>query len=108
MKSRAFARESSIFRPHAFGALTEICIAYEALRDPIKRRAYDVSIGLDRNPAPPSLSIGVRGIASAETMVRAAPVERRAAPAASQPEPQPASAKPALPLGPGIDLNSRP
>lgn len=106
--AHAFARESSIFRPHVFGGLTEVCVAYEVLRDPIKRRAYDVSIGLERKPEPPKLSRVVRGVATAETMVRAAAVERRAPAPASPPKPEPAAAKPALPLGPGADSNIRP
>lgn len=60
--ARAFAREGSVFRPHAFGALTELCIAYETLRDPIKRRAYDASLGLDRKAVPQNRSIGARQV----------------------------------------------
>jgi hypothetical protein len=45
--AKAFARETSVLRPHAFGGIAEACIAYEILRDPIKRRAYDASIGLE-------------------------------------------------------------
>lgn len=44
--AKAFARETSVYRPQAFGGLTEACIAYDTLRDPIKRRAYDASLGL--------------------------------------------------------------
>lgn len=106
--ARAFARESSIFRPHVFGGLTEVCVAYEVLRDPVKRRAYDASIGLERKAKVPELPRGLRGAATAETMVRAAPVERHMPVAAPQPEPQPMPARPALPLGPGADSNARP
>lgn len=105
---RAFARESSVFRPHVFGGLTEVCVAYQTLRDPIKRRAYDASIGLVREPGPRKLPQGVRGAATAETMVRAAPVEQRAPPPPSPPEPRSPPTRSALPLGPGADLNVRP
>ena len=101
--ARAFARESSIFRPHVFGALTEVCVAYEVLRDPVRRRAYDASIGLVHKP---ELLPEVRGVATAEAMVRAAPVERRMPLPAAQPKPSPT--QPAIPLGPGADLNIRP
>lgn len=51
--ARAFSREGNVFRAHAFGGLAEVCIAYETLRDPVKRRAYDASLGLRREPEPP-------------------------------------------------------
>lgn len=89
---RAFAREGSVFRPHAFGALAELCIAYETLRDPIKRRAYDASLGLTREPqATESINGGskpVRGDGGLDAIA--------------------AAARPALPLGPGTDYQARP
>ncbi len=51
--ARAFAREVGIFRPRAFGGLTELGIAYEVLRDPARRRTYDASIGIEPEPVPP-------------------------------------------------------
>jgi hypothetical protein len=51
--ARAFARESSVFRPQPFGGIAEVCVAYETLRDPIKRRAYDASLGLEPERLPP-------------------------------------------------------
>lgn len=49
---QAFVREISPFRPRAFGGLAEVGIAYETLRDPARRRAYDESIGLGVPPEP--------------------------------------------------------
>ena len=44
--AQAFATE--LRKPRAFGDLGAISIAYETLRDPIKRRAYDASLGLKK------------------------------------------------------------
>ena len=49
---RAFAREISVLRPRAFGGAGEISIAYETLRNPAKRKAYDASIGIRPDPKP--------------------------------------------------------
>jgi hypothetical protein len=51
--AQAFARATSAFRPHSFGGITELCVAYETLRDPVKRRAYDASLGLIPRPKIP-------------------------------------------------------
>jgi curved DNA-binding protein CbpA len=48
----AFAREVTLFRPRPLGGLAQVSIAYETLRDPARRRAYDASLGLRREPAP--------------------------------------------------------
>jgi hypothetical protein len=54
---QAFARELRL--PRAFGSLAEFTVAYETLRDPIKRKAYDASIA--RKPEPsPALSLAGR------------------------------------------------
>lgn len=42
----AFARKMSLFQADPLGAAAQICIAYETLRDPSKRREYDRSLGL--------------------------------------------------------------
>ena len=47
---RAFAREMS--KPRAFGGLADVSIAYEVLRNPERRRAYDASIAPERKPEP--------------------------------------------------------
>lgn len=55
---RAFASKSGAYRPHAFGSLAELCVALETLRDPIKRQAYDASIGVRRDRPRPSFAAG--------------------------------------------------
>lgn len=47
---RAFARRISLFTPTAFGNVTMYGIAYETLRDPVKREKYDRSIGIEPRP----------------------------------------------------------
>ena len=47
----AFARE--IGRPRAFGGIVELSVAYESLRDPARRRAYDDLLGFNQPKAPP-------------------------------------------------------
>ncbi|MEO7634495.1 MAG: hypothetical protein ABIS38_02470 [Sphingomicrobium sp.] len=46
--SRAFTRQMGLFRPMAESA--QIGIAFETLRNPVKRRAYDAALGLRPNP----------------------------------------------------------
>jgi hypothetical protein len=52
MIARAFTRETNVLKPQVFGVMTELCVAYQTLRDPAKRRAYDASIGLTPKPEP--------------------------------------------------------
>ena len=56
----AFARELRL--PRAFGSLAEFTVAYETLRDPAKRKAYDASIFKpEAKPEPkPALSLAGR------------------------------------------------
>jgi hypothetical protein len=84
---RAFAREISIFRPRAFGGLAEVGIAYETLRDPARRRAYDESIGLGPKPAPKPAPARHEW---APFMIRASasPAERRAVDPLRRPAPK--------------------
>jgi hypothetical protein len=49
---RAFARQFGCFQPHTVGRLADVTVAYEALRNPAKRRAYDASLGLKPEEAP--------------------------------------------------------
>lgn len=51
--AQAFAKELSPLSPRPFGSLTEVTIAYETLRDPARRKAYDASIGLRHDPLKP-------------------------------------------------------
>ena len=75
---RAFGREGSVYRPHAFGGLAELCMAYETLRDPIKRRAYDASLGLEPEPSTRNRSIGARQESAANALAPPALVEELA------------------------------
>ena len=52
--AQAFARELGLLRPRPFGSLAEVTVAYETLRDRIKREAYDISLGLKPKPPGPS------------------------------------------------------
>ncbi|MGH6659001.1 MAG: hypothetical protein ACREBM_05040, partial [Sphingomicrobium sp.] len=42
----------SAYTPHAFGGVAKASVAYQTLKNPAKRRAYDESIGLERAPQP--------------------------------------------------------
>lgn len=81
--AKAFAKATSVFRPHAFGAITEVCLAYETLRNPIKRRAYDISLGLRSEPGPQVSPAIPREAPSPPRPVSPYPVERTAVSAAS-------------------------
>ena len=81
----AFARELRL--PRAFGSLAEFTVAYETLRDPAKRVAYDASISKpEPKPEPrPALSLAGRleGAALGATPPR--PVVRLKSPSRSIP-----------------------
>lgn len=101
--ARAYAREIRAPRPSAFGGLVEVSVAYETLRDPARRRAHDVALGLNREPARPAYSATARwagtfvGAAVARPMRDVLPAP---APSAQPPEPAPELAKPKLPAEP--------
>src|SRR4029079_18839039 len=48
----AFARKMSAFRWHPAGSTAQICIAHETLRDPARRRDYDLTLGIIPKSAP--------------------------------------------------------
>ncbi len=48
----AFAREIGPHRPRPLGGTAAISVAFATLRDPVRRRDYDVSLGLTPKPAP--------------------------------------------------------
>ena len=75
--AQAFARELSAIRLSPFGSLTDVTVAYETLRDRIKREAYDISLGLKKKPPVPSIKAPTEW----------APFAMRAAP---RPAPRPA------------------
>jgi len=88
---RAFVREMA--RPRAFGAIAELGVAYETLRNPARRRAYDAAIGVN---APPPAQAPKQPVAwRAQAQFIAAP---SATPRPAEPliEP-PADGEPALP-----------
>lgn len=58
--ARAFAREIGLFGPRAVAGVTELSIAFETLRDPAKRRAYDEALGLRREPRPAPAPMALR------------------------------------------------
>lgn len=100
--ARAFAREMSPFKPRAFGGLAEVSVAYETLRDPARRRAYDVSIGIAAEPEPQPASMPepdwkpflIRAVARpAEPKAEPPRPPFIAAPPEPEPEPEPKPAK---------------
>lgn len=83
--ARAFAQAMSLFRPHSFRDLAGLSVAYETLRDPARRRAYDASIGLAPEPRSSAVRQGWQFVGS----VRAGPVARPAGDPLHRPAPQP-------------------
>ena len=75
---RAFAREISALRPRAFGGVGEVGVAYETLRHPDRRKAYDASIGIRPEPKPVSAAIAGVGAASFVSPTLGARLERLA------------------------------
>lgn len=86
----AFAKAISRFQPRPFGGVAEVSVAYETLRDPVRRRAYDASLGL--RPEQPRFI----GAAAAQAL------EARLSAPAPQPRPQ-ASPEPPVEARPTVE-----
>lgn len=82
---RAFVREFSVFRPHTFGGIADVSVAYETLRNPARRRAYDASLGLGPEAAPRQSPMAWR---IGSQFLTATPVMRPALERPAPPEPQ--------------------
>lgn len=82
----AFRSAMSPLRPHRTSDIAAASVAYEALRDPLRRRAYDVSIGLrpEKDPAPRTPQ-GWHSVGSMQVGPVARPVADRLTPSAGQP-----------------------
>lgn len=94
--ARAFARETGPFQPRPLGGIAQVISAYEVLRDPDRRRAYDESIGVraDPRPDPSPTALVLRGWAGMSGSAAAAAGDRPAhravdTEAAARPEPVP-------------------
>jgi hypothetical protein len=71
--SSAFASQLRVAKLHpeiAISRLAQLSVAYETLRDPIKRWAYDVALGLKSEPkiAPPPVRASILGTTLAERL----------------------------------------
>ena len=89
--AQAFAKELGLLPMRPFGSLAQVSLAYETLRDPIKRVAYDASLRPAPKPEPSHPLIGrlegaaFVGGALAKPGVRSAAVS--SSPVAPRPEP---------------------
>jgi hypothetical protein len=106
---QAFARQMGLFQARPMADAAQVGIADETLRDPAQRKAYDDSLGLNREPravAPSAVSFRLSahfaGSAPVERAERSERVERVAQPAADpvprpepEAEPQPRAEAPA-------------
>jgi hypothetical protein len=89
--AQAFAKELSLLPMRPFGSLAQVSLAYETLRDPIKRVAYDASLRPAPKPEPSHPLIGrlesaaYLGGATAKPVVR--PAALSSSPVTPRPEP---------------------
>ena len=83
--AQAFARELGLLPMRPFGSLAQVSLAYETLRDPIKRVAYDASLRPKPEPKPSHLLIGrLEGA----PFVGVAPAKEVPPPVTPRPEPR--------------------
>jgi hypothetical protein len=94
--ARAFAREMGAFRPHSITGFAEVTVAHEVLRDPARRREYDVSIGLVREKPKQLLAWSAAGHATFSVSAFASRPQPPAGPiaAVSPPPPEPSPSPP--------------
>ncbi|HET7577290.1 MAG TPA: hypothetical protein VFK19_12105 [Sphingomicrobium sp.] len=91
--AEAFAARMGLFGARPWAAAAQMSLAFETLRDPAKRRAYDLALGLRREPPPqPRGWIMAAPQRSAVTFARAA-VEQAERVAAVRVEPAPAEVR---------------
>jgi hypothetical protein len=98
----AFAARMGPFGARPWAAAAEMSLAFETLRDPAKRRAYDSALGLRLEPAvQPRVWTMIPPQPGAVTFARAAPeqAERAVAP---PPPPPPPVVEPARPEAPAV------
>ena len=68
--AQAFARKMSA--PRAMGDVAQLGIAYATLRDPTRRQAYDLSLGLTTAPEPSAVSVPIATPRWSPFLIRAA------------------------------------
>lgn len=96
---RAFAKVMGMFGAHPLAAAAELSAAFETLRDPAKRRAYDDAHGLTPEPAPRLWTMAVPAQSSRGFIASAvAPTEKPSSDALARlarlAEPQPLAPEP--------------
>ncbi len=91
--AQAFAKLMSMFRAQPITAIAQLSAAFETLRNPAKRRAYDRSLGLDEeaDPRPPAWAVAAKDGGTAFFDLHAEPVTApsRSAPSSAAPKTQP-------------------